>query len=172
MPAPNAAIIAIANKIDGKAIQASIIRIITLSSRRKYPDIKPIIVPAREEKKTTLSLHVTVSVEQAGRTWLITDKLKEYYVRKEEHRLNIYDVSEPSAPLIIASPDVEADLTNKLYKLTPLEKRQMYMFLFDEPYYVWLRPKVKLLGFVRKDFWDSFQKQQAESNQLQGMGEK
>jgi len=60
----------------------------------------------------------------------------------------------PSAPLIIASPVFEAALTNKLYALTPLEKRQMYMFLFDEPYYVWLRPKVKLLGFVRKDLWD------------------
>lgn len=78
----------------------------------------------------------------------------------------------PSAPLIIASPDVEAALTNKLYVLTPLEKRQMYMFLFDEPYYVWLRPKVKLLGFVRKDLWDSFQKHQAEPVQSQRAGEK
>jgi uncharacterized protein (TIGR03663 family) len=60
----------------------------------------------------------------------------------------------PSAPLIIASPDFESALTNKLYALTPLEKRQMYMFLFDKPYYVWLRPQVKLLGFVRKDLWD------------------
>jgi len=60
----------------------------------------------------------------------------------------------PSAPLIIASPDFETALTNKLYALTPLEKRQMYMFLFDKPYYVWLRPQVKLLGFVRKDLWE------------------
>jgi uncharacterized protein (TIGR03663 family) len=59
-----------------------------------------------------------------------------------------------SAPLIICSPEVEAALTNKLYALTPFEERQMYMFLFDEPYYMWLRPKVKLLGFVRKDLWD------------------
>jgi len=60
----------------------------------------------------------------------------------------------PFAPLIIASPAIEADLTNKLYSLTPLEKRQMYLYLFDKPYYVWLRPQVKLLGFVRKDLWD------------------
>ena len=59
-----------------------------------------------------------------------------------------------SAPLIIASDKVEAALTNKLYALTPVQERQMYLFLFDEPYYVWLRPKVKLLGFVRKDLWD------------------
>jgi hypothetical protein len=39
--------------------------------------------------------------------------------------------------------------------LTPFEERQMYMFLFDEPYYMWLRPKVKLLGFVRKDLYDA-----------------
>ena len=69
------------------------------------------------------------------------------------------DVNTASAPLIIASSDVEAALTNKLYELTSIEKRQMYLFLFDEPYYVWLRPKVKLLGFVRKDLWDRFQQQ-------------
>jgi len=66
----------------------------------------------------------------------------------------------PSAPLIIASPDVEDQLTNKLYNLTPLEDRQMYLFLFEKPYYMWLRPKVKLLGFVRKDLWSYFYQQQ------------
>jgi len=66
----------------------------------------------------------------------------------------------PSAPLIIASDKVAEALTNKLYALTPLEERQMYMFLFDEPYYVWLRPKVKLMGFVRKDLWDLYQQRQ------------
>ncbi len=66
------------------------------------------------------------------------------------------DNSGASAPLIICSPEVEAALTNKLYALTPFEQRQMYMFLFDEPYYMWLRPKVKLQGFVRKDLWDAY----------------
>jgi hypothetical protein len=68
-----------------------------------------------------------------------------------------------SAPLIIASPDVQAALANKLYALTPLEKRQMYLFMFEKPYYMWLRPEVKLLGFVRKDLWDSFQDSQAQT---------
>jgi uncharacterized protein (TIGR03663 family) len=97
-----------------------------------------------------------------------------WYLRsfKKIRWLNGVSNNTPSAPLIIASPDVETELTNKLYKLTPLEKRQMYIFLFDEPYYVWLRPKVKLLGFVRKDLWDSFQTHQAESDQLQETGEK
>lgn len=72
-----------------------------------------------------------------------------------------------SAPLIIASPEVEGALTEKLYKLTPVEKRQMYLFLFEKPYYVWLRPEVKLLGFVRKDLWDRFQRQSPEEAKVQ-----
>ena len=72
-----------------------------------------------------------------------------------------------AAPLIIATPEVEGALAEKLYKLTPVEKRQMYMFLFDQPYYVWLRPEVKLVGFVRKDLWDRFQRQSAEDAQAQ-----
>ncbi len=67
---------------------------------------------------------------------------------------NEVDNDTPSASLIIASPDVEAALTNKLYSLTPLQERQMYLYLFDRPYYVWLRPAIKLKGFVRKDLWD------------------
>jgi uncharacterized protein (TIGR03663 family) len=67
---------------------------------------------------------------------------------------NEVDDDTVSAPLIIISPDVESALTNKLYSLTPPEERQMYLYLFDRPYYVWLRPQVKLLGFVRKDLWD------------------
>jgi hypothetical protein len=71
------------------------------------------------------------------------------------------DPDTPSAPLIIASPEVEAELTNKLYNLTPLEDRQMYLFLFEKPYYMWLRPNIKLLGFVRKDLWNYEQQAQA-----------
>jgi uncharacterized protein (TIGR03663 family) len=72
------------------------------------------------------------------------------------------DVNTPSAPLIIASPEVEASLTKKLYNLTPLEDRQMYLFLFDKPYYMWLRPKIKLVGFVRTDVWNYFHRQQSQ----------
>lgn len=65
---------------------------------------------------------------------------------------------EPSAPLIIASAtdDIETALANKLYNLTPTEQRQMYLYIFDKPYYVWLRPQVKLRGFVRKDLWTAW----------------
>jgi hypothetical protein len=62
------------------------------------------------------------------------------------------------APLILASPSVEADLAEKLYdESIPFEQRQMYVYLFDKPYYVWLRPQVELLGFVRKDLWEACQ---------------
>jgi uncharacterized protein (TIGR03663 family) len=73
------------------------------------------------------------------------------------------DPNTPSAPLIIASPEVEVALTNKLYNLTPFKDRQMYLFLFEKPYYMWLRPKVKLLGFVRKNLWDYFYEQQTDA---------
>jgi uncharacterized protein (TIGR03663 family) len=77
-----------------------------------------------------------------------------------------------SAPLIIASPEVEGAVIEKLYKLTPVEKRQMYLFLFDKPYYVWLRPEVKLLGFVRRDLWDRYHRRSTEETQAQTEGEK
>ncbi len=71
---------------------------------------------------------------------------------------NKVDDDTASAPLIIISPDVEAALTNKLYAQSPQQERQIYLYLFDKPYYMWLRPKVKLLGFVRKDLWDLYNK--------------
>ncbi len=73
----------------------------------------------------------------------------------------------PAAPLIIASPNVEAALTDKLYVRTPQEQRQMYLFLFDKPYYVWLRPAVKLVGFVRKDLWTAYNEAPAVLTQAQ-----
>ncbi len=79
-----------------------------------------------------------------------------WYLRslKGTRWLNEVDNDAASAPLIIISPDIEAALTNKLYALTPLQERQMYLYLFDKPYYMWLRPTIKLKGFVRKDLWD------------------
>jgi len=77
-----------------------------------------------------------------------------------------------AAALIIASPEVEGALADKLYKRTPVEKRQMYLYLFDKPYYVWLRPGVKLIGFVRKDLWDRFQRRPEDQTQIMTKGEK
>ncbi len=77
-------------------------------------------------------------------------------------------VPEEIAPLILISDELESALAHKLYDETPPEKRQMYMYLFDEPYYVWARPKVKLLGFVRKDLWERHYDQQSDSSELLG----
>ena len=65
------------------------------------------------------------------------------------------NVPDRIAPLIIASPAVEDELIEKLFVPTPRQERQLYMYLFEEPYYIWLRPKVKLKGYVRKDLWES-----------------
>ena len=42
-----------------------------------------------EENEAPLSQDVTVSLEEAGSRWLITDKSRKYYVRKEQRRLHI-----------------------------------------------------------------------------------
>ena len=73
-----------------------------------------------------------------------------------EYRNNV-DVNTPAAPVIIASPSLEDAIAKKLYEQTPFQQRQMYMYIFDKPYYVWLRPKVKLIGLVRKDLWQLWQ---------------
>ncbi len=67
------------------------------------------------------------------------------------------DQNTPAAPVIITSPDLESALAKKLYEQTPFQHRQMYMYLFDKPYYVWLRPQVKLIGLIRKDLWQLWQ---------------
>jgi len=59
-----------------------------------------------------------------------------------------------SASVIIASPRFEGELARQLYERTSFEQRRMYVFLFDRPYYIWLRPKVKLTGYVRKELYE------------------
>lgn len=71
-------------------------------------------------------------------------------------------------PFILLSSDLEGDLSHRLYQETPVEKRQMYMFLFDAPYYLWFRPNVKLLGFARKDLWDSYYQRPDPADLIEG----
>ncbi len=59
-------------------------------------------------------------------------------------------------PVILISPDLENGLADALYVRTPPEDRRMYVSLLRDPYYIWFRPGVKLLGFVRKDWSDSY----------------
>ncbi len=82
-----------------------------------------------------------------------------WYLRSFSHvhyRDKVSD--ELPAPLVIASEAVKNDLRKKFYdESIPFEQRHLYMYMFESPpyYYVWLRPNVKLLGFVRKDLWDA-----------------
>lgn len=59
-------------------------------------------------------------------------------------------------PLILISADLKSDLTRRLYQETPVERRQMYMYVLDDPYYASLRPQVQLYGFVSKSLWDAY----------------
>ncbi len=71
-------------------------------------------------------------------------------------------------PLIIISEDIEGALAHRLYIETPTQDRRMYMYLFDDPYYLWLRPQVKLLGFVRKDLWELYHQRPDPTELLKG----
>lgn len=69
----------------------------------------------------------------------------------------------PSAPVIIAQPEVETALVRKLYELPPPGQRDLYVPLFDN--YVELRPQVELRGYITKELWDSYQRHLAQSAQ-------
>jgi len=77
-------------------------------------------------------------------------------------------VPEPNeiGPLILISSSLEATLAHRLYQEMPPERRRMYMYLFDAPYYIWLRPQVGLMGFVRKDLWEQRNYRQSDPAEL------
>jgi hypothetical protein len=76
------------------------------------------------------------------------------------------DIPEQVGPLILLSDTLEQALTRRLYENTPRERWRMYLALFDAPYYLWFRPGVKMLGYVRKDLWDELAEQQADLTPL------
>ena len=65
------------------------------------------------------------------------------------------DASAPIAPLIIASPAVEAALGRRLYETGSAGSGNLYVPLFER--YLELRPTVEIAGFVTKDLLDKFQ---------------
>jgi len=95
---------------------------------------------------------LTVQVACSGRDyWPLPWYLRSYRVGYSDA------VPDRVGPLIFVSADLEGALGHKLYMETPPEQRRMYLYVFDEPYYVWARPQVKLVGFVRKDLWEAYQ---------------
>lgn len=65
---------------------------------------------------------------------------------------NHVSLKTPPAPLILASPEVETDLLNKLYTLPPPGERSLYVPLVEK--YTELRPDVEIRGYVAKELWD------------------
>jgi hypothetical protein len=71
-----------------------------------------------------------------------------------------------NAPVILATPDMEAALARKFYDLPPPGLREMYMNMFR--LLVELRPQVELRGYVAKSLWDNYR--QLEENAPAGSG--
>ncbi len=58
----------------------------------------------------------------------------------------------PLAPVILATPDMEAALLHRIYEVPPPGHREMYVNMFD--HYVELRPSVEVRGYAAKSLWD------------------
>ncbi len=61
-----------------------------------------------------------------------------------------------NAPVIVVTPEMEADLVRKLYDLPPPGERELYMSIFEAP--AELRPQVELRGYAAKILWDDFRR--------------
>jgi len=58
----------------------------------------------------------------------------------------------PNAPVILATPDMEAALIRKLYELPLPGQRELYVNIFDTR--MELRPMVEIRGYAAKTLWD------------------
>jgi uncharacterized protein (TIGR03663 family) len=68
------------------------------------------------------------------------------------------DVNEVRLPasIVIVSAGLENELVERLYKLSPAGKKNLYVPLFDN--YIELRPGIELKGLITKDLLDELQK--------------
>ncbi|MCP5062669.1 MAG: TIGR03663 family protein, partial [Ignavibacteriae bacterium] len=57
-------------------------------------------------------------------------------------------------PIIIASPEFEEEIIEKLFSIPPPGKKNLYVPLFDE--YFSLRPNIEIRGYVQKDYYDLY----------------
>lgn len=64
------------------------------------------------------------------------------------------EVPRDVGPLILLSDALEGALARVFFEETPVEQRRMYLFLFPKPHYLWARPGMRLVGFVRNDLWE------------------
>jgi hypothetical protein len=73
-----------------------------------------------------------------------------------------------SAPVILATPDMEPALVRKLYDLPPPGERELYVSIFERP--LELRPQVELRGYARRSLWEDFRRREEEVLELAGTG--
>jgi uncharacterized protein (TIGR03663 family) len=73
-----------------------------------------------------------------------------------------------SAPIILATPDMEPALVRKLYDLPPPGERELYVSIFERP--LELRPQVELRGYARRSLWEDFRRREEEVLELAGTG--
>jgi uncharacterized protein (TIGR03663 family) len=65
-------------------------------------------------------------------------------------------------PIILATPNFEDELIQKLFSVPPPGKKNLYLPLFDEQ--LTLRPGVEIRGYVQKDFYDNYLRNDNETN--------
>jgi uncharacterized protein (TIGR03663 family) len=65
---------------------------------------------------------------------------------------DVVDQEVPMAPLVVVSPDLKEALIKKMYTKPKPGEKYLYIPLFDEN--TWLRPGVKINGYVRRDYWN------------------
>ncbi|MCP5118461.1 MAG: hypothetical protein GY953_47220 [bacterium] len=58
----------------------------------------------------------------------------------------------PLAPIILATPEMEAALVERMYESPAPGQSELYMHMFDER--LDLRPGVEVRGFIPKSLWD------------------
>jgi uncharacterized protein (TIGR03663 family) len=68
----------------------------------------------------------------------------------------------PSAPVIVATPDMEPALVRKLYDLPPPGERELYVSVFEQP--VELRPGVELRVYAERTLWEDCRRHEGGSS--------
>lgn len=76
------------------------------------------------------------------------------------------EVPHDIGPMILVSDTLEGALGRVFFEETPVEQRRMYLYLFPAPHYLWARPGMRLVGFVRKDLWDEHAARQSDAMAL------
>ncbi len=80
-----------------------------------------------------------------------------WYLRSFKNVGYYNDVNEikSPAPVIIASAGLQDSLISRIFEISPVGAKNLYVSLFDNG--IELRPQVELRGYITKDLWDQWQ---------------